>query len=63
MNKIKKERTSNPPKWFTFWVQNDFAPFKEKVERIEKRLDNIETDIKDIKADVNSIVTKNNLKR
>jgi uncharacterized protein (UPF0335 family) len=44
-------------------VQNDFAPFKEKVERIEKRLDNIETDIKDIKADINNIVTKNNLKR
>ncbi|MDR2821496.1 MAG: hypothetical protein LBV53_00900 [Mycoplasmataceae bacterium] len=41
MKKIKEEQTSNPPKWFTFWVQNDFAPFKEKVERIEKRLDNL----------------------
>jgi hypothetical protein len=53
MHKIKKERTSNPPKWFTFWVQNDFIPFKEEIRR----------DIKDIKADINNIVTKNNLKR
>jgi hypothetical protein len=60
MDKTKKERTSNPPKWFTFWVQNDFAPFKE---RVEKRLDKIEADIRDIKADINNIVTKNNLKR
>jgi hypothetical protein len=38
MNVAKKERTSNPPEWFSLWVAQDFVPFKNEM---RKRISNL----------------------